>query len=92
VIVDTSATGKATFGQLADYIAMISLAHVDSEAELGTAPTILQLFAASGQEPPRKLTEWDQAFLKALYETEDPLLNEKTALATRMAQDLVPAQ
>ena len=92
VIVDTSKTGTATFGQLADYIAMISLAHVDPGAELGTAPTILQLFAATGQQPPRKLTEWDQAFLKALYEGEDPLLHERTAIATRMAQDLMPQQ
>ncbi len=90
VVVNTSTTGPATFGQLSDYVAMISLAHIDQGAELGTAPTILQLFAATGQEnAPRKLTEWDQAFLKALYENEDPLLNERTAIATRMAQDLV---
>lgn len=91
IIVDASSTGTATFGQLADYVTMVSLAQVDLDAQLGSAPTILRLFTDNGRENvPRRMTDWDYAFLKAVYGPGDPLLYQKREITTRMVQDLAP--
>lgn len=92
VVVDTNATGAATFGQLADYVTMVALAQVDMTADFGNSPTILRLFA--NQDPqrlPRQMTDWDHAFLKALYGMGDPLKHQRNAITSRMMQDLVPS-
>lgn len=89
VVVDTDRTGTATFGQLADYVAMIALAQIDMDAELADAPTILRLFAnASQQDVPRRLTDWDHAFLKAVYCAGDSYLQDKSDITRRMTHDL----
>jgi len=60
VVVDTSATGVATFGQFADYVAMVGLAQIDLDADFRSSPTILRSFAKSGSESaPSRLTNWD---------------------------------
>lgn len=66
VIIDVTRLENASFEQVADYVAMISLAQIDPDANTLTYPTILNLFAdddfgASG------LTEWDMTYLNALY-------------------------
>lgn len=71
VVVDTSALAGIDTRQMADHIAMRALAPIDPEAarEL-TSPTILHLLDAGPDDVvPLSLTEWDFAFLKALYET-----------------------
>ncbi len=69
VIVDANKLKDVNFGQLADYVSMVGLAETDLDKDLGDAPTILRLFAASRQAP-AGLTVWDQAFLKSLYDTQ----------------------
>jgi hypothetical protein len=89
VVVDTGTTGRATLDQLADYIAMVALAQVDMDAELGSSPTILRLFSKSSPgESPARLTSWDYAFLKALYGMDDSYLQSQSAIAVRMTPDL----
>jgi cytochrome c553 len=89
VVVDTGTTGRATLDQLADYIAMVALAQVDMDAELGSSPTILRLFSKSSPgESPARLTSWDYAFLKALYGMDDSCLQSQSAIAVRMTPDL----
>lgn len=91
VIVDINATGTATFGQLADYVAMMSLAQLDVEAGLEASSTILRLFANSGSErPPKGLTDWDQAFLSALYGPSGPLLDQRGQIVRSMVRELAP--
>lgn len=91
VVADTTRTGSATFGQLADYVAMVSLARVDLDADFASSPTILRLFAEPSLESvSTRLTNWDQAFLKALYGTRNPLLRPRAVIATSTAQDLGP--
>ena len=92
VVVDTRRTGRATFGQLSDYIAMVALARIDLDAELADAPSILQLFgAAPGVGVPSGLTEWDQAFLESVYGLRDAYHHERSVIVTRMLQQLEPA-
>lgn len=70
VILDVSRIRTVRFAALADYIAMVSLAQTSPEAEFAGVPTILRLFAdrEAGLEPAVGMTDWDRAFLKALYE------------------------
>jgi hypothetical protein len=86
VIVDSNRVKGLQFGQLADYIAMIGLAEVNLDKNLGDAPTILHLFAAAAAAQQASLTPWDRAFLKALYGTpqEDVMqLSEMQSAALR---------
>lgn len=69
VIVDATSVGGAQLAALADYIAMVALAQIDPHADMAAYPTIMNLFAASGAAP-TQLTQWDLAYLDALYATE----------------------
>lgn len=68
VIVDVDRLGGATLAQLGDYIAMVTLAQVDPDAETGRFETILNLF----EDPSavEGLSSWDRAFLEGLYEAD----------------------
>jgi hypothetical protein len=71
VVVDLDALGGLTVTQLADYAAMRAFARTDP-ARLGKtqAPTILTILdAPANSMVPITMTQWDFAFLKALYGT-----------------------
>jgi len=67
VIVDAEQAGAVGGDQLAEYLAMISLAQVDPEGETGGYDTILNLFAATAA--PNGLTAWDRSYLQGLYQS-----------------------
>jgi hypothetical protein len=69
VIVDSNRIEGLKFGQLADYVALIGLAEVNLDKDLGDVPTILHLFSARAGAKQQGLTPWDEAFLKALSGT-----------------------
>jgi len=48
---------------------MIGMTKLKLDADMGDAPTILRLFTASAGDAPSNLSNWDRAFLKALYHT-----------------------
>jgi hypothetical protein len=90
VVVNDAKTGQATFGQLADYIAMVALTRVDLTADFAGADSILRLFATSGSgAPPSRLTQWDQSFLKALYDVDISHQRPRKLISTTMIQRLV---
>lgn len=66
VIVDASQIGPVTATALADYVAMVSFAQIADEASFARYDTILNLFSNG----PSELTDWDRAFLGALYAAE----------------------
>jgi len=92
VIVDRKRAAGLQFGQLTDYIAMAALTELDLDAPLGTAPTILSLFAARSPEaqPPSGLSDWDRAFLKALYATRPKTVTQRMEIADQMLHFLAP--
>lgn len=91
VVVNDAQTGGATFGQLADYVATVSLARIDLSADFSSAPSILRLFTApDSMAPPSRLTDWDRAFLKALYKTDTSYVRLRTLISTTMVQDIAP--
>lgn len=91
VLVDARATGKVTLAQLTDFISMVSLSQLDLSANLGGLNSILSLFAQPRPEvPPLALTEWDYAFLKALYRTSYEPANQRRDIRARMVRELAP--
>lgn len=65
IIVDTEQLGGVSFDQWADYVAMLALAQVATDVDVRGHDSILALFdettAVAG------LTDWDRAYLDALY-------------------------
>ncbi len=91
VLVDARATDKVTLAQLTDYIAMVSLAQLDLTADLGSINSILRLFADPlPAVPPTALTDWDYAFLHALYRTSYEPLHQRRDIRARMVRELAP--
>lgn len=68
VVVDTSRLNGASLSAVADYIAFVSLAQVNPDANLTGFPTILNLFSAqAGPNRPTQLSDWDLDYLDGLY-------------------------
>jgi len=81
VIVDGSKLHGTTWQQLADYLAVVSLAQIDPETNPAAFDSILNLF--SNPAAYSGLTDWDRSYIRALY-AYDP---ERTPFIQKM--DLV---
>jgi len=69
IILDTSRIGTVSFSTLADYVAMVTLAQVDAEADLREFPSIMNMFGGETVDQTARMTDWDLDYLTALYET-----------------------
>ena len=65
IIVDASALQGTTWQQIADYLAVVSLAQIDPRTDPQRFDTILNLF--SNPAAYSGLTDWDRNYLHALY-------------------------
>jgi hypothetical protein len=90
VMVDSRGARGISFGQLADYVALAGLAQLRLGANVGTAPTILHLFTDSGNSASPGLSPWDEAFLKALYHTEQSDKMQLSEIKLSILQDVAP--
>lgn len=88
-IIDARRMKDMSFGQIASYVAMVGLVQIRPDANVSDAPSILNLFAGAGKAPPG-LTAWDQAFLKAVYETRITDRAQIAAIKTAMVQNVAP--
>lgn len=75
VIVDVTKLDGANWGQMADYLAMVSLAQIAPDADATGYDTILNLFHT--QSRAYGMTDWDRAYLQALYEFEPHRMPEQ---------------
>ncbi len=89
VLIDSRRAKGVSFGQLADYVALIGLAELRLDANVGDAITILHLFSASGKAPPPGLSPWDQYFLKALYHTEQSDVMQLSEIKISIVRDVL---
>jgi hypothetical protein len=89
VIVDATLLEGATRGQIADYIAMVALAEIKTGARPAAAPTILNLFNAGPQHAPAGMSDWDQAYLKSLYVTEQKSKLQRRLITREMVRELI---
>jgi hypothetical protein len=88
-IVDARRMKDVSYGQMASYVAMVGLVQMRPQANVGEAPTILNLFAGAGKALPG-LTAWDESFLKAVYTTRITDKAQIAAIKTAMVQDVAP--
>jgi hypothetical protein len=85
VIIDGARIKGISIGALADYVAMVSLAQIDPDAKLGNASTVLGLFAPPPADRPQGLSDWDRAFLYALYHSDPVSKMQRREIATDTA-------
>ncbi len=71
VIFDVDDIQNVSLAQLADYVAMVSLAQIDPNAQTDGYASILNVFAMP--DSAEGLTEWDRAYLAGLYNSEQNL-------------------
>src|SRR5262249_34086539 len=90
VIVDVTQLKGVKVSQLADYIAMNTLARLKPNAPHGNAPTILGLFEGDHAQSPEGMSPWDEAFLEALYHTNPQLVMQRGIMVSRMLSHIVP--
>lgn len=65
IVIDVDKLNGVNITQLADYVAMVALAQVDIQAPVENLPSVLNLFNAPAATS--GLTDWDTAYLHALY-------------------------
>jgi hypothetical protein len=89
VVVDQARLQVVTRGQFADYVALVGLAQIKPGAHLDDAQTILKLFDGTPQVAPLGLSEWDQAFLKSLYATEQISKAQRSHIANSIVREVL---
>jgi hypothetical protein len=89
VIADVNQIRSLNIGQLVDYIALIGLAQINLDKDLGQTPTILQLFKLSEASPPLEMTAWDRALLLALYSTPQKDMMQRSEMETVMLREIL---
>lgn len=75
VIVDVDQVSGVSALQLADYIAMVSLAQIDPNADTSSYASILNVF--DSPQISDSLTDWDKAYLDGLYAAERNHVGER---------------
>jgi hypothetical protein len=90
VIVDQTRLAGVSRGQFADYVALVGLAKLKPGARLDDVSTILKLFDGAPEAAPAGMTDWDQAFLKSLYSTDQISKQQRSQIARQMAREIAP--
>jgi hypothetical protein len=88
VVTDRTRLGKVNFGVLSDYIALVGLAQIDLDKDLGDAPTILRLFRDPNAGSPPGMTKWDQSLLHSLYSTSQSSVTQISAMENRALNEI----
>lgn len=93
VIIDIDDIGGVSFEQLTDYVALVTLAQIDPEADTSSFTTVLNIFENPAATP--MLSDWDWSYLRALYSSDGERMNpgsQATEVARVMARDRRSAQ
>lgn len=83
VIVDGTQIAGIPVESIADYIAMVTLAQIDPQAQTREYPTILNLFSDNPDDVSFVMTNWDQAYLSGLYAS-----TRNSASVTQQVRDI----
>jgi hypothetical protein len=88
-ILDAGRTAGIDLHQLTDYVAMMGLSNIDIDVDVGDAPSILRLFSPA-KSFALGLSNWDTAFLMALYQTDQSSRSQRFEIAQRVAEAVTP--
>lgn len=94
IVVDARRVAGVQAEAWMDYVAMVTLAQVNPDAQALAFPTILNLFSAP-QNAPAAMTDWDVAFLDGLYSATREAANsrqQRAQIASRIASSVAPPQ
>ena len=83
VVIDPAQVAQLNIGQFSDYIAMVSFAEINQDANLSANSTILNLFATPNATVPLEITRWDKALLRALYTSDHGARVQTSQMETR---------
>jgi hypothetical protein len=83
IIVDGERAAGYPVDAIADYVAMVTLAQIDPQAQTRDYPTILNLFADDPENASFEMTNWDVAYLDGLYRS-----TRNAASATQQVRDI----
>ena len=87
IIVDAASVGSVQLAALADYVAMVALAQINPHADTSAYSRSVDLFASRGGDVPTQMTQWDLAYLDALYSSDRDAastVQQQTEIARRM--------
>ena len=92
IIVDANKIVGLDLAQVSGYVAMVSLAQIKPDADLGNVTSIMNVFADhdAGKAAPSDLTFWDRAYIGGLYDT-DAQVNfsqQMSHIATHIRHDV----
>lgn len=84
IIVDAGKLNNVRWRQLADYLAMVSLAQINPDSAPSNYQSILNLFTADN--PPLEMTDMDRIYLRSLYEIDTRMMpyTQRGVLSNRM--------
>jgi hypothetical protein len=88
IAVDLPRMNGVNMAQLADYVAMVGLAEITLDGEIGTMPSVLRLFSGTGGAPTEGMSSWDQALLKALYASRSTSVVQASSMETQMLDSI----
>jgi hypothetical protein len=88
VIADVNKLNHVSLEQLADFVSLVGLMNIRSDADAGNAPTILRLF--HDPNPPVGLTSWDKALLYSVYNTNQSGILQLTDMETLIVRRIAP--
>jgi hypothetical protein len=88
VVIDLRRMKNVAIQQMADYVALVTLADVRLDTDPTSAPSILWLFSQA--TPPPGLSPWDQALLYSLYNTTQTDKLQVSEMESTMAMRMAP--
>jgi hypothetical protein len=88
VVIDSTRIKDIQLEQLSAYVAMVGLADIDDDVNVGDTPSILRLFTDPAEKRPEGLTEWDHAFLSGLYHVDWRNAQQRMQIADRMVKEI----
>lgn len=89
-VVDVTKVVGMDWRQVTDYVAMLGLANVRTDADVGDAPSILRLFSAPAADRPMALSDWDKAYIRAAYQTDPRSRRQRLRVWQTMMGDIKP--
>jgi hypothetical protein len=86
IVVDVTKLPGTTWQQIADYLAVVSLAQIDPRADPSAFDSILNLF--SNPAAYSGLTDWDRSYIHALYSIDQERISsaQQDEIVSRMAK------
>lgn len=88
VVVDLKQCEGIGWGALTDYIAMVSLTNVDLGSNFGDMPSVLALFSAPAERRLTGMTNWDRAYLKAVYHSRRMARLQRVEIREQMVREM----